>query len=53
MSKVPFVGNIPLVGRLWQSKVKETQQRCVLFFVTVDVIDPSGQKVNQATAAAR
>ena len=51
--KVPFVGNIPLVGRLWQSKVKETQQRCVLFFVTVDVIDPSGQKVNQATAAAR
>ena len=49
--KVPLVGDIPLAGRLWQSQVKSGKKRAVLFFVTVNVIDPSGQRVNQATAA--
>lgn len=54
--KVPVVGDIPVIGHLWQSKVKQVRKKCILFFVTVDVIDPAGQKVNPpvpATAAAR
>lgn len=45
--KVPVVGDIPLIGRLWQSKVKQVRKKAILFYVTVDVIDPAGQKVNQ------
>ncbi|MBL9115485.1 MAG: hypothetical protein JNJ83_10810 [Verrucomicrobiaceae bacterium] len=44
--KVPIIGDIPLVGRLWQSKVKQTIKKVVLIFVTVNVIDPGGQPVN-------
>lgn len=49
--KVPVIGDIPLVGRLWQSKVKETTKKNLIFFLTVDVIDPAGQRVNQVSAA--
>ena len=49
--KVPLIGDIPLVGRFWQSKVTQSQKRAILFFVTVKVIDPGGNRINQATAA--
>jgi len=45
--KVPLIGDIPLVGRFWQSKVRQSEKRCILFFVTVKVIDPSGQRISQ------
>jgi general secretion pathway protein D len=48
--KVPVIGDIPLVGRLWQSKVKQTTKKCVLMFVTVKVIDPGGQRINLPAA---
>ncbi len=44
--KVPVIGDIPLIGRLWQGKVKQTIRKCVLITVTVKVIDPGGQPVN-------
>lgn len=49
--KVPLIGDLPLVGRFWQSKVTQSEKRCVMFFVTVSVIDPSGQRVNRTAAA--
>jgi general secretion pathway protein D len=49
--KVPTVGDIPLIGRGFQSQVRQSRKRCVMFFVTVDIIDASGQKVNQAAVA--
>lgn len=49
--KVPIVGDLPLIGRFWQSKVTQSEKRCIVFFVTVKVIDPSGQRVNRAIAA--
>ena len=48
--KVPLIGDIPLVGRFWQSKVTQSEKRCVIFFVTVKVIDPGGNRISQATA---
>ncbi|MDB6138646.1 MAG: type and secretion system protein, partial [Verrucomicrobiaceae bacterium] len=47
--KVPLIGDIPLVGRFWQSKVVQTEKRCILFFVTVKVIDPGGNRISQAS----
>ena len=51
--KVPIVGNLPLVGRAFQSKVSLTERKNVVIYVTVRVLDPSGQLVNRpATATA-
>lgn len=45
--KVPILGDIPLIGRSFQSKVSQLEKKNVIFFVTVKVIDPSGNRVNQ------
>ena len=44
--KVPFFGDTPLLGRFFRSKGVERTLRAVMFFVKVNVIDPSGQRVN-------
>ena len=53
--KVPILGDIPFLGRLWPTKMKQVEKKNVIFFVTVKVIDPSGQAINQTAgqAAAR
>lgn len=48
--KVPVIGDLPLVGRFWQSKVVQSEKRCLIFFVTVKVIDPGGNRIFQASA---
>lgn len=49
--RVPVLGNLPFVGRFFRSEVTQTETKNIIIFVTVDVIDPSGQKVNRDTAA--
>lgn len=49
--QVPILGDLPFVGRLFRTHVKRTDTKNVIIFVTVTVIDPSGQKVNQDTAS--
>jgi general secretion pathway protein D len=49
--QVPILGTLPFIGRLFRSEVKETETKHIIIFVTVDVVDPSGQKINRATAA--
>lgn len=44
--KVPLLGDIPVVGRLFQSKVKQRRSKNLILFVTVKVVDPSGNRVN-------
>jgi general secretion pathway protein D len=41
--KVPILGDIPLIGRLFQNKAEETYKRNLMIFVTCKIIDPSGQ----------
>ncbi len=50
--KVPILGDLPFVGRLFRTSAKQTETRNVVMFVTVDVIDPSGQKVRKTQTAA-
>lgn len=49
--QVPILGNLPFIGRLFRSEVKETDTKHIIIFVTVNVVDPSGQKINRDTAA--
>jgi general secretion pathway protein D len=50
--KVPMIGDIPLVGRAFQNKISQVITKHLIFFVTVDVIDPAGRKVNAAAEGA-
>lgn len=49
--KVPILGDLPFVGRLFKSTTKQTDTKNVIIFVTVEVVDPSGRRVNRDTAA--
>jgi general secretion pathway protein D len=44
---VPILGNLPIVGRFFQSSSERRQKRAIILFVTVRIIDPSGAPVNK------
>lgn len=44
---VPVIGKLPVVGKLFQSKVKQRRMKNIIMFVSVKVVDPSGNRVNQ------
>ena len=41
--KVPILGDVPLVGRLFRSKIDQNIKRNLIIFVTARLIDPAGQ----------
>ena len=43
--KIPFLGDIPIVGRLFQSQVESSEKRNLLIFVTARLVDPAGRPV--------
>lgn len=45
-SKVPVVGDIPVVGRLFQSQSKQTTKNNLMIFVTATIVDPAGSRVH-------
>ncbi len=49
--KIPFLGDIPLIGALFRSKSMQSEKRNLLIFVTARLVDPAGNKVQTATAA--
>jgi general secretion pathway protein D len=44
--QVPVLGDIPLVGRLFQSQSKTTQKENLMIFVTALIVDPAGNRVH-------
>jgi general secretion pathway protein D len=50
--KVPFLGDLPLVGRLFQSKVTQRSKLNLLVFVTARLIDPAGNPVHRLPVAS-
>jgi general secretion pathway protein D len=44
--KVPGLGDLPLVGRLFRSENSLTAKRNLMIFVTPTIIDPAGKRVN-------
>ena len=49
--KVPLLGDIPLIGRLFRSHVKSSQRKAVLLFVTVNIEDPAGRRISPLRGA--
>ena len=45
--KIPFFGDIPLVGRLFRSKGESSQKRNLLIFVTANLVSPGGSPKKQ------
>ena len=44
--KVPLLGDLPLLGRLFRSESKATTKKNLLIFVTPTLIDPVGNRVH-------
>ncbi len=49
--KVPVIGNIPVLGRLFRSKGESTQKRNLLIFVTARLVNPGGTLVTSIAPA--
>lgn len=46
--KVPVLGDLPLLGRMFRSKGESAQKRNLLIFVTANLLSPGGSPKNQA-----
>lgn len=46
--KVPFLGDIPLVGRLFRSEGESSTKRNLLIFVTANLVSPGGSPKRQS-----
>jgi len=44
--KVPVLGDLPLVGRLFRSEAMASQKKNLVIFVTPTIIDPAGNRVH-------
>lgn len=45
--KVPILGDLPIVGRLFQTKAENRIKSNLIIFVTAEIVDPAGLRVNQ------
>ena len=43
--RIPLFGNIPIFGKLFQSKGKTSQKKNLLIFVTANLVDENGQYI--------
>jgi general secretion pathway protein D len=50
--RVPLLGDLPIIGRLFQSKAEDHFKRNLTIFVTARLIDPAGQFVNKTGTEA-
>jgi len=44
--KVPVIGDLPLLGRLFQSSTKSSIKKNLMIFVTATIVDPAGNRVH-------
>jgi type II secretory pathway component GspD/PulD (secretin)/tetratricopeptide (TPR) repeat protein len=45
-SQLPVIGDLPLIGRLFQNQSKTTQKKNLMIFVTATIVDPAGNRVH-------
>ena len=46
---VPILGDLPIIGRLFQSKAESRTKSNLIIFVTAEIIDAAGSRINQPT----
>lgn len=44
--EVPVIGDLPMIGKLFQSQSKTTQKKNLMIFVTATIVDPAGNRVH-------
>ena len=44
--QIPVIGDLPMVGNLFQSSSKTTQKKNLMIFVTATIVDPAGNRVH-------
>ena len=49
--KVPLLGDLPLIGRLFKTVSSDHYKRNLMIFVTARLIDPSGKPVQEVRTA--
>jgi general secretion pathway protein D len=50
--KIPFLGDIPIIGRLFRSEGQKSKKTNLLIFVTARLVDPSGKPIHKLEAMA-
>lgn len=50
--KVPVLGDLPVVGRLFQSKAENRIKSNLIIFVTAQIIDATGKPIRESAATA-
>lgn len=50
--KVPGLGDIPLIGRLFRSEGEYSRKKNLLIFVTARLVDPAGKPLNRGESMA-
>ncbi|MCX6997857.1 MAG: hypothetical protein NTV49_12415 [Kiritimatiellaeota bacterium] len=45
--KIPFLGDIPLIGRLFRSEGEYSQKKNLMIFVTARIVDSSGRPIHK------
>jgi general secretion pathway protein D len=52
--KVPVLGDVPLISRMFRSEKNGTEERNILVFITATIVDPAGNRVHpEETASTR
>ena len=51
LDKIPILGDIPLLGFLFRSKTSYSRKFNLLIFVTANLVDPAGNKINKELVA--
>ena len=46
--KIPILGDIPLIGRLFRSEGEYSKKKNLLIFVTARLVDPAGKTIHKA-----
>jgi len=44
--KVPVIGDLPFLGRLFQSQTKSAVKKNLMIFVTATIVDPAGNRIH-------
>ncbi len=52
LDKIPLLGDIPLLGFLFQSKTSNSKKYNLLIFVTANLVDPAGNKIHKEPIAS-
>lgn len=50
--KVPFFGDLPMVGRLFRSEGKQEEREVLLMFVKAEIIDPGGNPILESVKSS-